>query len=101
MNLVNTKEDICNVMLVKNYIDKHYIVYRIYADRATEKRFPLAHDFSIKEVESEKQVDLWSVEQQLCLIFGVESKIIMYAFKEVVMKQIEKDFEKQIKLKFF
>lgn len=101
MNLVNTEEDICNVMLVKNYIDKHYVVYRIYADRATEKRFPLAHDFSIKEVESEEQVDLWSVERQLCLIFGVESKIIMQAFKEVVMKQIEKDFEKQIKLKFF
>jgi hypothetical protein len=100
MNLVNTKEDICNVMLVKNYIDKHYIIYRIYADRALEKRFPLSHDFSIKEIESEKKVDLWDVERQLQVIFGVEVLIIRQAFKEVVMKQIEKNFEKQIKLKF-
>jgi hypothetical protein len=101
VNLINTKEDIYNVMLVKDYIDKHYIIYRIYADRVMEKRFPLSHDFSIREIESEKQVDLWSVERQLLVIFGVEAIITRQAFKEVVMKQIEKDFEKQIKLKFF
>jgi hypothetical protein len=100
MNLVNTKEDICNVMLVKNYIDKHYVIYRIYADRAMEKRFPLAHDFSIREIESEKKIDLWSVERELCTIFGVEVIIIRQALKEVVMNQIEKNFEQQIKLKF-
>lgn len=101
MNLLNTEEDIYNVMLVKQYIDKHYVVFRIYADRAMEKRFPLAHDFSIREIESEKQVDLWSVERELCTIFGVEAIITRQAFKEVVMNQIEKNFEKQIKLKFF
>jgi hypothetical protein len=101
MNLVNTEEDIFNVMLVKKYIDKHYVVYRIYADRAKEKRFPLAHDFSIKEIESDKNTDLWGVELRLRKIFCVDFKIINQAFKEVVMLQIEKDFEKQIKLKFF
>jgi len=96
MNLINSKEDIFNVMLVKKYIDKHYVVYRIYADRAKGKSFPLAHDFSIKEIESDKNTYLWDVEIQLCKIFGVDSKIINQAFKEVVMVQIEKDFEKKL-----
>ena len=101
MNLINTQEDICNVMLVKKYIDKHYIIWRIHAERATEKRFPLAHDFSIKERESEYKVDLWNVENDLRKIFGVETVIIRQAFKELILTEIEKNFEKQIKLKFF
>jgi hypothetical protein len=100
MNLINTEEDITNVMLVKEYIDKHYAIFRIYADRATQKRFPLAHDFSVKNLETEKREDLWVVEDLLKKIFSVETIIIRQAFKEIVLREIEKNSGKQIKIFF-
>jgi hypothetical protein len=90
-----------NITLVRDYIDQHYTIHRIHADRAREKRFPLAHDFSIRNVETEKTEDLWHVENQILLIFSVEAVLIRQAFKEIVYRELEKQFEKQIKLKFF
>lgn len=100
MNSTNSELDKTNVMLVKNYIDKHYVIYRIHADRYNEKRFPLSHDFSIKEKESDYKVDLWHVESDICKIFGVERTIIIHAIKELIFEEINKKLETQIKLKF-
>ena len=94
MNLSNP-EDKCSVMLVKNYIDKHYVLYKIHGDRVSEKCFPLAHDFSIKEKESEYTVDLWRVEDTLTKIFGVEKPIITRAFKELIIERINKMLSNQ------
>lgn len=90
-----------NITLVKDYIDQHYVIYRIHADRAREKRFPLAHDFSIRNILTEKNEDLWGIENQIKLIFGVETITIREAFREIVYRELDKQFEKQIKLKFF
>ncbi len=85
-------------MLVKNYIDKHYVIYRVHADRVNEKRFPLAHDFSIKEKESEYRVDLWKVEGDICKIFGVETTIITQAIRELILEDIDSKLDKQTQL---
>lgn len=97
MNSTNP-DDECNVMLVKNYIDKHYVLYRIHGDRVLEKHFPLAHDFSIKEKESEYSVDLWRVEETLSKIFGVEKPIITRAFKELIIERLNKMLGNQIQI---
>ena len=100
MNSNNSEIDKTNVMLVKNYIDRHYVMYRVQADKVNEKRFPMAHDFSIKEKKSDHKVDLWDIESDICKIFGVEKTIITQVIREIILDEINKKLETQIKFKF-
>lgn len=86
MSLVDTNGN--NIILIKKYIDRYYVIYRIYAERIEEKGFPLAHDFSIKGKDSDMGFSVWNVEKELETIFSVDNTTIKKALKSLVIDKI-------------
>jgi hypothetical protein len=93
MTSTNAHDD--NIMLVINYIDKHYIFYNINTDNILLERFPMSHDYSIKEIAF-RRIDPWVFEEQIVKIFSIETSMVKEIIKKIIFRNINSLLDKQL-----
>lgn len=91
-------DNIINNIILKKYITKHYIIYKIDSIYPISKKLSARVEYTLFDIQLQEEISLFTIDNYLCKIFDVNSMDVKIALNELVKEKIDKLLKHQLNI---